>query len=61
MNATLGQTYLESVIKRLMTYKTLGDATFSQLIDKDFHFKPNNTSNSIAIIISNSHNNNNGG
>jgi len=51
MNATLGQTYLESVIKRLMTYKTLGDATFSQLIDKDFHYQPNPTSNSIAVII----------
>jgi len=51
MNATLGQTYLESVIKRLMTYKTLGDAAFFQLIDKDFHYKPNDTSNSIAVII----------
>src|SRR5215475_12192994 len=51
MNATLGQTYLESAIKRLMTYKTLGDATFSQLEEKGFHYKPNDASNSIAVII----------
>ena len=51
MNATLGQTYLESVIKRQMTYKTLGDYTFSQLREQDFHFRPNDSSNSIAIII----------
>jgi hypothetical protein len=51
MNTTLGQAYLESAIKRLMTYKALGDATFSQLQEKDFHFQPNPSSNSIAIII----------
>ena len=51
MSTTLGQAYLESVVKRQMTYKTLGDATFSQLEDKDFHFKPNEQSNSLAVII----------
>ena len=40
MSATLGQTYLESVVKRMMTYKVLGDMTFTQLEEKDFHFKP---------------------
>ncbi|HTI92986.1 MAG TPA: DUF1572 family protein [Puia sp.] len=40
MSATLGQAYLESVIKRQMTYKVLGDMTFSQLEEKDFHFVP---------------------
>src|SRR5258708_8071922 len=40
MNVTLGQTYLESVVKRLMTYKILGDMTFTQLEEKDFHFVP---------------------
>src|ERR1700716_3010557 len=51
MNASLGQVYLESVVKRLMTYKVLGDMTFSQLDEKDFHSKPNDQSNSIAVII----------
>ena len=51
MSATLGQIYLESVIKRMMTYKVLGDMTFTQLEEKDFHFKPNDQSNSIAVII----------
>lgn len=40
MSATLGQIYLESIVKRLMTYKVLGDMTFSQLEEKDFHFVP---------------------
>ena len=51
MPASLGQTYLESVIKRLTEYKGLGDKTFAQLEEKDFHFQPNETSNSIAVII----------
>lgn len=51
MSATLGQAYLESTIKRLMTYKILGDMTFTQLEENDFHFKPNIQSNSIAVII----------
>ena len=51
MSATLGQTYLESVIKRMLTYKELGEKTFSQLEEKDFYFQPNDASNSIAIII----------
>lgn len=48
---SLGQVYLESVIKRMLTYKYLGDKTFEQLEEKDFHFTPNEGSNSIAIII----------
>jgi len=40
MSATLGQAYLESAIKRFMTYKVLGDMTFSQLEERDFHFVP---------------------
>ena len=51
MSATLGQVYLESVIKRQTSYKSLGDKTFVQLEEKDFHFRPNPESNSIAIII----------
>jgi hypothetical protein len=48
---TLGQVYLQSVIKRMLTYKDLGEKTFAQLEEKDFHFAPNESSNSIAIII----------
>lgn len=52
MNDTLGQVYLESVVKRLLTYKTLGDRTFAQLEEKDFYFTPGSpVSNSIAVII----------
>lgn len=43
--------FLISVIKRLSYYKDLGDKTFVQLSDKDFNYQPNETSNSIAIII----------
>ncbi|MHA4810713.1 DUF1572 family protein [Flavitalea flava] len=48
---SLGSVYLESVVKRLLTYKELGDRTFGQLEEKDFHFSPNEGSNNIAIII----------
>ena len=48
---SLGTVYLESVIKRFLGYKELADKTFTQLEEKDFHYQPNETSNSIAIII----------
>lgn len=48
---TLGQVYLESVIGRITTYKTLADRTFAQLEEKHFHFVPAPGSNSIALII----------
>ncbi len=51
MNPTLGQAYLESVVKRMLTYKELGEKTFAQLEEKDLHFSPNESSNSIAVII----------
>jgi hypothetical protein len=47
----LGNEFLKSAVKRLVYYKELGDKTFAQLNDADFHFSPNNESNSIAIII----------
>jgi hypothetical protein len=51
MNNSLGDVYLASAIKRLMSYKMLGDHTFRQLKEKDFYYAPNDASNSIAIII----------
>ena len=48
---TIATTFLQSSIKRLLYYKELGDKTFAQLNDADFHYQPNEESNSIAIII----------
>jgi hypothetical protein len=43
--------FLQSAIKRLSYYKELGDKTFVQLTEADFHYQPNEASNSIALII----------
>ncbi|MBK8608696.1 MAG: DUF1572 family protein [Chitinophagaceae bacterium] len=48
---TVEHVFLTSAIARLSYYKELGDKTFTQLIEADFHFKPGSESNSIAIII----------
>jgi hypothetical protein len=47
----IGTEFLKSAIKRLSYYKELGDKTFDQLNESDFHNQPNAESNSIAIII----------
>ena len=47
----LGNSFLQSAIKRVAYYKDLGDKTFAQLNEASFYFKPNNENNSIAIII----------
>jgi hypothetical protein len=51
MSNSLGTEYLQTAIKRLRYYKSLGEKTFDQLTDADFHYTPNNTCNSIAVII----------
>lgn len=48
---TIGEEYLQTAIRRFRQYKELGDKTFAQLEDQDFHVKPNDASNSIAVII----------
>ena len=49
---TIGKEYLQTVIRRVKYYKDLGDKTFEQLSnDSDFHYQPNEESNSIAVII----------
>lgn len=48
---SLSSHFLQSTITRVKYYKTLGDKTFEQLNEADFHFTPNTESNSIAIII----------
>lgn len=47
----LGEEYLATVIRRLKYYKQLGEKTFEQLDEKDFHWQPSSESNSIAVII----------
>jgi Protein of unknown function (DUF1572) len=49
--SSIGKEFLDSAIRRLKYYKDLGDKTFEQLNDWDFNYKPNDESNSIAIII----------
>ncbi len=46
-----GKEFLQTAIRRLKYYKDLGDKTFEQLNEWDFHYQPNNESNSIAVII----------
>jgi hypothetical protein len=48
---SLGKEFLQTVIRRVKYYKDLGDKTFEQLHDADFHYQPNDESNSIAVII----------
>jgi hypothetical protein len=47
----IASAFLQTAIKRFAFYKDLGDKTFAQLDEADFHFQPNEASNSIAIII----------
>src|SRR5690625_3771558 len=47
----LGNEYLEIVQERFESIKSLGDNTISQLTEKDIHWKLNEASNSIAIIV----------
>lgn len=49
--STIATTLLATAIKRFAFYKDLGDKTFAQLGEADFHFQPNEVSNSIALII----------
>ncbi|MFK7904357.1 MAG: DUF1572 family protein [Chitinophagales bacterium] len=47
----LNQTYLESTLKQLYYYKSLGEKTFAQLSEADIHWQQSEYSNSIAIIV----------
>jgi hypothetical protein len=46
-----GKEYLTTTIRRVKYYKDLGEKTFQQLEEKDFHWQPSSESNSIAVII----------
>lgn len=54
---SIGRQFLQSAIKRFEEYKELGDKTFLQVPDDGFHWQPNETANSIAIIIQHLHGN----
>ena len=54
---SIGKEFLDTAIRRLKYYKDLGEKAFDQLNDADFHFQPNEESNSIAIIIQHIHGN----
>ncbi len=54
---SIGKIYLDSAVKRLLTYKQLGEKTLAQLNEQDIHFTPNEASNSIAVIIRHLHGN----
>ena len=47
----IGKEFLNTAIRRLEYYKDLGEKTFDQLDNDDFHYQPNAESNSIAISI----------
>jgi hypothetical protein len=42
---------IQSAIRQFNDYKLLAERTFAQLEEPDFHFQPNETTNSIAINI----------
>ena len=48
---TIGQEYLTTVIRRVKYYKDICEKAFEQLDEKGFHFRLNEESNSIAIIV----------
>ncbi|MEO4052619.1 DUF1572 domain-containing protein [Solibacillus sp. CAU 1738] len=47
----VGNEYLNIVVERFKSVKSLGDKTISQLSEKDIHWAYNNESNSVAIIV----------
>ena len=53
----IGESFLQSALKEFRDYKILGDKTFLQLKEADFHYQPNEECNSIAINIQHMHGN----
>lgn len=49
--SSIAKDFIDTAVRRLKYYKDLGDKTFEQLNDSDFHYQPTEESNSIAIII----------
>ncbi len=55
--ADLAKHFLEVTKDRFLVYKGLGDRTFEQLLEEDFHVVANNEANSIAQLIQHLHGN----
>ncbi|MEQ8363149.1 MAG: DUF1572 family protein [Cyclobacteriaceae bacterium] len=51
MAASINQNFLQSTIKLFNYYKSLGDKTFEQLTNEELQWRPNEASNSIALIV----------
>lgn len=51
MSPSIEQNFLEGSIKLLRTYKGLGEKAIAQLNDEQVLHKPNDSSNSIALIV----------
>ena len=49
--------FLKSAIQQFWDYKLSAEKTFTQISDKDFHYQPNEQTNSIAINITHMHGN----
>ncbi|MFC0773170.1 DUF1572 family protein [Terrimonas alba] len=49
--------FLKSAIQQFKDYKLLAEKTFAQINDRDFHYQPNEQTNSIAINITHMHGN----
>ena len=49
--------FLQNIIIRFTTYKELGDKTLALLNDEDINYRPNEESNSIAMIVQHLHGN----
>ncbi|SDZ68251.1 Protein of unknown function [Evansella caseinilytica] len=48
---SIGKEYLNTVLERFSKIKSLGEKTMSQLSDEDIHWKYNEESNSVAVIV----------
>ncbi len=51
MSKSNDQVFLESSLKLFRYYKKLGEGAIAQLSDKEISIKPNEASNSIALIV----------
>jgi hypothetical protein len=48
---SINEEYIRSIKINFEKYKVMGDKTFRQLEEKDFHYLPDEDSNTIAVII----------
>ncbi len=51
------QSFIKIIRKRFIIYKELGDKTFDQLKDSDFHYRKDESENSIYVIVNHMHGN----